>query len=124
MAKTILFESQTPGPKHLGMCPPMRGSTVLSTSMRRISSLSICLDIDSTSHPALRRSVKGSERRPKSRHKIVPFDRGRPKPYSIWHGLRAFVVVRDGNTVITAKGRRWFCCQGSEVSGCGMLKNY
>ena len=76
MAKTILFESQTPGSKDLRMRPPMRGSTVLSTSMRRISSPSICLDIDSTTHPALRRSVKGSERRPKSRHKIVPFDRG------------------------------------------------
>ena len=124
MAKTILFESQTPGSKNLRMCPPMRGSTVLSTSMRRISRPSICLDIDSTTHPALRRSVKGSERRPKPRHKIVPFDRGRPKPYHIWHGLRAFVVVRDGNAVIEAKERRWFCGQGSEVSGCGMPKNF
>lgn len=110
--------------KNLRMCPPMRGSTVLSTSMRRISRPSICLDIDSTTHPALRRSVKGSERRPKPRHKIVPFDRGRPKPYPIWHGLRAFVVVRDGNAVIEAKERRWFCGQGSEVSGCGMPKNF
>ena len=124
MAKTILFESQTPGPKYLGACSPMRGSTVLSTSAGMMAESSTYSVIDSNPRPALCRSVKGSERGPKSRHKIVPSDRGRPKPSSGWHGLRASVVVRDGTTVIKAKGCRQFCGQSSEVSGCGMPKSY
>ena len=119
MAKTILFESKIPGPKYLGMCPPMRGSTVLSTSTRAMSEPSACSDMGTSSRPALRRSVKGSEWRPKSRHKIVSFDRGRPKPSYRWHGLRASVVVKEGNTFIMAKGCRRFCRKVRRLADAG-----
>lgn len=76
--------------------------------MRAMAGPSTCPVIDSSSHPAFRRDVKGSERGPKSRDRVASSDWGRPKPFIEWHGLRASVVVKDGNAVIMAKGCRQF----------------
>lgn len=101
----------------------IEGKIGISTPEDTMASPSTWHAIDSSILPTSNKDDKGSEWRPKSRHSVIPLNRGKPKPSKGWQGFGASVVVKGGNAVTMAKGCRQFSRNISEVSGCGMPKN-